>query len=450
MNDVLPAPVPKATHVRFLVLAWLCTLAAFAYVHRSCLGVMASQIERDIPLDREQMGHVLSAFFLGYSLFQLPGGWLGERFGSRVTLTAIVLLWSAATASMGLASGFLGLYVSYLVSGAAQAAIFPCCVGTVARWFPAQGRAFPNGMLGSFMSVGGVLGASLTAVLFQLLDGNWRLILLLLALPGVLLALLFSWWFRDRPQEHSWVNDAERRAIAGDTPPHGAARERRAPTPWLLIFTSVPLLLVCGQQFCRAAAYGFFLTWFPSFLQTSRCVSVVQSGFYASLALMGVVIGSPLGGLLMDRLLKTTGNQTLSRQGVAVGSLLLCATLMSAAFFVSSPFWTVVLMALGSVGGGSCGAAAYTVTIDMGGKHAGAVFSVMNTAGNIGAYVMPLLVTLFVAWRGWDEVLFLLAGLYFTAALCWSLVRVRGSIVAPHPLPQPTPPVGEGKGVREA
>jgi len=418
------------------VLAWLCLLATLAYIHRSSISVLADEIRVDVHLDRTEIAHVMSAFFLGYSIFQLPGGWIGDRWGSRITLTTIVILWSAATGCMGLVGGFTGLYLCWLLAGAAQAGIFPCCVNTVSRWFPTTGRAFPNGMLGAFMSLGSVIGTSLTALLFWSFAGDWQLIFQLLALPGFVCGLLFFWWFRDRPQDHSWVNDEERRIITAgvalQSPPHSSPLSGkggpRPSTPWLTLFTSAPMLLICGQQFFRAAGNIFFMTWFPTFLQSTRCVSVVQSGFYASVPLMGIVIGSAFGGVLMDWLLKITGSQSHSRPGVAVVSLLCCGTLVTLAYYVSNPVATILLLAFGAIGAGMGGPAAYTATIDMGGKHIGTVFSVMNTAGNAGAFVLPLLVNEFVKWRGWEEVLLLLAGLYFLAALCWSLIRVDGSI----------------------
>jgi MFS family permease len=419
---------PAATRVRFLVLGWLCLLATLAYISRSCIAVPAERIQTDLDLTRDQMSQVMSIFYLAYAIFQLPGGWLGDRWGSRVVLTLIVLLWSAATGWMGFAAGFAGLYIGWALNGAAQAAIFPCCVNTVSRWFPADSRAFPNGMLGSFMSVGGAIGTSLTGFLLWHYGGDWRLVVQLLALPGFVCGVVFFLWFRNRPQEHPWVNDAERELIAGNAPPAQDAKEPRPRTPWLTMFTSVPMLLVCAQQFCRAAGYIFFLTWFPTFLQATRRVSEDQAGYYTSVPLLGVVVGSAFGGALMDWLAKVTGNRARSRQLIAVFSLLACGCLIIMAYFVSDPLVTVALLAAGSLGSGMCGPAGYTVTIDMGGRHIGTVFSVMNTAGNIGAFVMPMLVARFVDWRGWHEVLFLMAGLYFTAALCWSLVRVRGSI----------------------
>src|SRR5688500_9513050 len=119
MNDVANLQVKKPTFVRFVVLAWLCLFATLAYIHRSCLSVPAESIRVELHLSRAAMGHILAAFLLSYSIFQLPSGWLGDRWGSRRTITVIVLLWSAATGWMGLAGGFLGLYFSRFLNGAA-------------------------------------------------------------------------------------------------------------------------------------------------------------------------------------------------------------------------------------------------------------------------------------------------------------------------------------------
>src|SRR5262249_15556862 len=161
----------------------------------------------------------------------------------------------------------------------AQAGIFPCCVKSFSRWFPASERALPNGLLGSFMSVGGALTTFLTGLLLLFL--SWQEMLALLALPGVLFAMWFYVWFRDQPGQHRWVTAAERDLIAGgpsadrpslsareghalpDRPFAGAqarTNEPSPPVPWTTLLTSGRLGLICSQQFFRAAAYVFYVT----------------------------------------------------------------------------------------------------------------------------------------------------------------------------------------------
>jgi sugar phosphate permease len=424
----------RPTPVRYVVLAALCFAAVIAYVHRSCLSVPERSIRRDLDLDKEDMGAILGVFYFGYAIFQIPGGWLGGRFGTRLALTAFLGAWSVAIGLMPLAGGFAVLFLLQLVNGMAQAGIFPCCVQSFARWFPETERAFPNGMLGAFMSVGAALASFLTGFLLYL-GLSWQQVLLAYALPGIVFAVLFYLWFRDTPAEHIWVNQAERQLIEG-----GARKpaEATADVAWRRLLTSAALWLVCGQQFFRAAGYVFYVTFFPAFLQNARGFSEAESGMFGSLPLMGVVLGSITGGLVMDALLRRTGNRWLSRNGVALVGVLGSAVFLAAAFLVDDPLVTVGLLTLSTFHAGLTGPAGYTATIDLGGRHVATVFSIMNTAGNIGAALLTTVLPLWVQFTSWDHVLLFQAGLYGAAAVCWSLLKVRGSIFDTPPSPPDT------------
>lgn len=428
MNRDPQAVPPAPTWVRYLVLAWLCLLATVAYVHRGCLAVPAKLVQQDLGLGPDprqaaaEMAQIMSVFFLGYTVFQIPSGWFGDRWGTRRVLTICVLLWSLATGWMGLASGFLGMWLSRLVNGVAQAGIFPCAVKTVSRWFPETGRAFPNGMMGSFMSVGSVIATALTGFLLQYL--TWQEVFLWLSVPGLICAAGFWWWFRDAPADHAWVNDAELHLIQGGRSGTPTAPGTDASSVWPILL-SLPMILVYIQQFCRAAGYIFYLTWFPTFLQETRGVSVTESGYLTSVPLLGIVVGSAAGGALLDAILRWTGSKQRSRQGSAVLSLGASAACVWTAYFVEDALLTVAVLACGSVFAGLAAPAAYTITIDLGGRHVATVFSTMNMMGNLGAYLMPLVVVELIDYYSWNESLVLLAGLYLAAALCWTMISVK-------------------------
>jgi MFS family permease len=405
--------------VRHLVLAWLCLAAAIAYIHRGCLAVPADTIQNELGLTRDQMGYVSSAFFLTYSVFQLPAAWLGGRWGSRLALPVFALVWTWSAGLMGLAGGFLGLLACRLAAGVAQAGLFPCSVLTFSHWYPPTQRALPNGALAACMSFGAVIATALTGFLLRF--ASWQAVFLGLTVPGVAWALLFWWWFRDRPSEHRWVSADELAFIRRGQPAGPAAPEAPPPVPWLQLFTSAQLGLVCLQQFFRAAGYVFFQTWFPTYLQKVYGVSVVDSGTWGSFPLLGVALGSLGGGVAADWVLARTGSRRLSRQGLAVAGLLACAALTVLAYAAADVLTAVAALTAGAVCFGVSGPASYTVTMDQGGRHVAAVFSLMNMSGNVGATVCPVAVTWLVTWAGerWEPVLLLLTGFYLVSTLGW-------------------------------
>lgn len=426
LNEDAVAP----SRVRFLVLAWLCGAAMLAYMPRNCLGVAESVIRADLGLTKEQMGWLLgAAFFLPYALFQLPGGWLAQVVGSRRLLPVLAVGWSVPSLLTGLPLGLPWLWAMRLVTGAAQAGLFPGATATVGHWFPATARALPSGALGSFMSIGGAVTAVLTAALLAA-GLPWPWIFVVLSAPGLLWALGFYLWFRDDPQCHPAVNAAELRLIGVADHAAAAPLAPAAAVPWLALAASPALWWISGQQFFRAAGYIFFATWFTTYLKNTRDITLALSGFLSSLPLVGVVLGSLVGGLVSDWIMVRTGSRRLSRQGLAAASQLGCAVLIVLAYPVADASLAVLLISLGSFCASLGASCAYSITIDMGGRHVPAVFSIMNMAGNFGAMAFPVAVSYLVgSTDSWDAVLFLFAGTYLAAALAWLLLKPDGSVL---------------------
>ncbi len=327
------------------------------------------------------------------------------------------------------------LIVSRVAKGLSQAGLFPVCTGVIAKWFPDTSRAFATGALASFMSVGGAAGAALTGWLVVAI--GWRWMFALYSLPGLLWAAWFWKWFRNAPQEHGSVNAAEReliehqrpaaRAVESPSPamagPNRDPRSPAPPTPWLQLLTSPAMWCICGQQFFRAAGYMFFTSWFATYLQESRGVTIGKSGVLTMLPLLSVVVGSLAGGVVSDAVLRHTRSIRLARQAVAGCSLGLCAALTLSAYFFADALAAVLIISAGSFFAAVAGPCGYTITIDMGGEHVPMVNSVMNMCGNLGAVPWLLRET-----GSWNAVLLSFGALYVAAALCWWCLRAEGDV----------------------
>jgi MFS family permease len=463
----------RATWVRYIVLGGLCLITIVGYAQRTSIGVTVKVIQDDLGLSKEQMAWVISGFFAAYALLQIPTGWLAQVWGTRRALPFFALGSSLFTALMGLAPGYGILVGTRFMQGSAQAGFFPSATSTIRHWLPASQRALASGMLGSSMSVGAALGALITGGLLLVL--SWQWIFVLYAIPGVLWAVWFALWFRNRPEEHARVNPAELEWIrfAGLTPeptraetpsppsqgivqapspevrieqePHTwGVQELQGtkpnplvvrveapgppPTPWRQLFTSSTLGWICAQQFFRAAGYMFFGSWFAKYLSETRGVSVAEAGALTSLPLWGVVLGALVGGRVSDAILSWTGSRRLGRQGVGALALFLCAGCIVAAMPVAHPLLAVLLIALGSFLAAFAGPCAYAITIDIGGRHVAPVFATMNMCGNIGAFLFPLAVPPLVNLWNWQAVLVLFAGIYIAGGICWLMPNTEGSL----------------------
>jgi sugar phosphate permease len=323
--------------------------------------------------------------------------------------------------------------------GVAQAGIFPCSTKAISRWFPAERRASATGFLGSCMSAGGAAAPVLTGLLLVVV--TWRWVFLLYALPGIAWAILFYRVARDGPaapvdgvsgQSSGVAEQTVRRPSPQPSPIRmGEGVGGEAEPVWSRLLTSGSMWLLCSQQFLRAAAMIFFATWFPTYLREARGATVVQSGFLTTLAAGGAVLGSLLGGFTSDRLLTATGSRRLSRQGIAVAGMTACAALIVGAYFVADTTLAVLVISAGAFCGAFGGVSGYTVAMDLGGRRVATVFSTMNMCGNLGAALFPLAIGWLVQRTGnWDLVLFIFAGIFALAAVCWLLLNPRGPLFA--------------------
>ncbi|MEK7829720.1 MAG: MFS transporter, partial [Acidobacteriota bacterium] len=167
--------VPTAytpTRARVTVLWLIFSLAVITYLDRLCISAAMPKMAAEFGLSPSQKGWVFSAFTFAYAVFEVPSGWLGDRFGARLALTRIVIWWSAFTALTGAAIGYRSLLVIRFLFGAGEAGAFPNIAKAVSRWFPAaeQGRALSASFIG--LAVGSAMTAPIVLTLLE--HQNWR------------------------------------------------------------------------------------------------------------------------------------------------------------------------------------------------------------------------------------------------------------------------------------
>ena len=413
--------IEQPTWVRYRALAWLLTAAALAYLGRNAVGVAESTIREELGLSLLQSGWFMGAFFWTYALLQVPAGLIAHRWGTRLALTGFVLAWSTATLALGVAPGLWLLLIAQLVMGAAQAGAFPASCSSVSHWIPLAQRSLACGILATGMQLGAILSGTLTGQLIEPI--GWRWVFIVYSIPGFLWAVGFWLRFRDDPHQHPTVNQSELEIIAGDQTSEDNATEKIEPTPWAAIARSTTMWFLCGQQICRAAGYMFFASWFPTFLQETRGLSVEDSGYLQALVFAGTLTGSLIGGMLTDWIWRRTNSMRISRNGVGATFLMGCAVLILGAWFVQSVALAVTLLTLGAFFAAIAGPCAISATIDIGGDHVPQVFGIMNMVGNFAAASCPILIGMLFDWTAnWNVVLVVFAAVYTLGAFCWILV----------------------------
>jgi MFS transporter, ACS family, D-galactonate transporter len=414
----------RPTTIRYRALAWLTAAAGLAYLCRNAIGVPESAIRTELGLTLQQSGWFMGAFFWTYAIFQVPSGWFSERFGTRAGLSIFVLAWSAAMVGTGIAQGFWLLILAQLLMGIAQAGLLPATVNSIGHWMPLAQRSLACGILGAGMQLGAIAASAFTGLMTDQL--GWRLVFIAFALPGFVWTLGFFGRFRDDPTDvlppesdelalirfGRSIDDTKLRSGAGELSELMAIA--RNPAMWWL----------CGQQMCRSAGYMFFASWFPTFLQKTRGLSVENSGYLQGLVLGGALMGAISGGLLTDWIWRRTSSFRASRSGVGALSLGTCAIVTLGAWFVESTELAVLLLAIVAFCAAFAGPCAFAATIDIGGPRVPQVAGMMNMCGNIAAAACPVLVAnLFEATENWNLILLLFAGVFLAGAICWFFVN---------------------------
>ncbi|MEO8604373.1 MAG: MFS transporter [bacterium] len=405
-----PAARSAPTAVRQRVLGFTLAVTAIAYLDRVCISMAAPAMKADLGISDVEMGWVFSAFTFAYALFEVPSGWLADRFGARLMLTRIVVWWSALTAATGAAAGFTSLLAIRFLFGVGEAGAFPSMARTYARWLPERerGRAF------GLTLMAGALGGALTQPLVVALLGwmHWRHTFVLFGAVGLVWAVAWFWWFRDDPHDHAAVNAAELRLI-GSTPlaPH-------AGVPWSALLRDRNLIALCLMYLFAIYGWYFYLTWLPTYLLRARGFDLKQVGWLAALPLLSIAVGVLVGGWASDILSRRWGPRAGRRSTGLVG-FPLAALAIVAGVLTPTPVSSALCFAA-AAGLAALGVSpAWAVCLEIGGRHAGVVSGAMNTFGNLGGALSPVVIGFTLERSGWTPSLLSIAVSYLLAAACW-------------------------------
>ncbi len=416
----------QASYVRYRVALSLMLAAALAYLCRNSIGVAESTIREELQLNTDQMGWVMGAFFWTYALFQVPAARFAQKNGTRIALALFAFVWGIAMIGVGLAHGIWLLIIAQLAMGTAQSGMFPAVCNSVGHWSPQSERSFISGITVAGMQIGAIAASFLTG--FLIVPLGWRFTFVLFALPSLLWALQFYWRFRDYPEQDAAVSPSELamiQSVEGEVSPPNRT-EATQKTNWFAISCNGTVLMMCGQQICRAYGYSFFVTWFPTFLQQVHGVSLESSAYLQGVVLGGTLIGGIIGGYAMDWAWKITGGALRSRTIAASIALGVSGVLILGCWFVSDMRVGIALLAIGSLFAAIAAPAVYTTVIEISGSRVPQVFGLLNMVGNLAVVACTIIVgKVFSATENWNQVLLMFAGIYIAGAVCWLFVDTR-------------------------
>jgi MFS family permease len=416
-----------SSNARRIVLWFAITLAIITYVDRVCISQAAPKMQEELGLTKVQMGYAFTAFGWAYAVFEIPGGWLGDRIGPRKVLMRVVTMWSIFTIATGWAWNLWSLIVSRFFFGVGEAGCFPNITKAFSNWFPMSERVKAQGILWLSARWGGAFTPLLVGwMLASGNDGNFglglhfRWVFLIFGLLGVVWALLFFRWFRDNPKDHPSVNAAELQQI-GDTTHAGDHS-----MPWGKLLSSRTVWMLWAQYFFMSYAWYFYITWFPTYLKENFVgKSELHLALLACVPLFFGGFGSLTAGLfssILDRKLESIAS---TRRWLGVLGMGMAGVMLVVSMQISASVMSVLAIGMAAFFSDLAMPGAWGACMDVGGRHTGALSGSMNMMGQISGAIAPMAVPLILLWtdNNWSINIGLFATAYFLGAACWGFVN---------------------------
>jgi sugar phosphate permease len=392
-----PAIATRPTHSRHVVLALIVGAYMITYMDRVNLASAVPVIQRDLGFSMITIGWIFASFRWGYALFQSPGGWLGDRIGGRRALSVVVVWWSIFTSLTAFAWNAAAMGIFRFFFGMGEAGAFPIATRSLSGWMLPTERGFAQGVTHAASRVGAALTPALVVML--MIRFGWRMPFFVFGLIGLAWAAAWYWYYRDTPAEHRHCNAVERRLIEKAV---GIRQSGVRVVPWRRILRSPSLWTLSLMYFCYGYSIDIYLDWFPKYLNEHRGFDLKQMGVYASLPLLAGAAGDLLGGSTSDRWAKRCGNLKLARRGVAIAGFLLAAFFIVPATLTHNSMASVWYSCVAVFGLEVTVGVSWAIPLDIGGEYAGSVAAIMNTFGNLGSAVSPILLAYLVGLYGWN------------------------------------------------
>ena len=377
------------TRQRYVLIFLLFLHTVNTYMDRVCVSAAGNRIQEDLGISDQWMGAVFAVFAIGYALFQIPAGWVADRFGPRKALAWIVILWSTFTALTGAAWSGLSLLVIRFLFGAGEAGAFPGATRAFYGWLPAKERGFAQGIFHSGARVGAAVSLFVMPVLILWI--GWRWTFVVNGAAGIVWGVVWLWWFRDDPAEHRFVNQAELEYIRSGFQQESAAALKIS---FIQIVTSGNMLLAMFQYIASNVTFFISFTWLLPYLENRWGESAVL------LAPVPLVCGMLAQWTAAATItwLYGRGYPVASRRLPAVAGFLLGALglVLCTGVPADSALAFVLCFSVAVFGVEMTISPSWAFCMDIGGERSGAVSGAMNMLGNLGAAMSAILFPWFV------------------------------------------------------
>ncbi|KQQ35559.1 MFS transporter [Rhizobium sp. Leaf306] len=387
----------KRTWIALLIF----TAVIINYVDRIALSIASKPIAAEFGFTPVQMGYLFSGFLWTYVLCLIPIGLLVERVGAKRMVGGGIAIWSAATVMTAATSGFGSILMARLVMGASEASTFPACGRIIRDWFPEKERGLVTTLFNGGSSAGPAIGAVATAGLVEY--AGWRSAFVVLGIVGYIWLIAWLYWYAT-PEKAKWLSEQERQKIIqernGNQPGIQATIiARPSSLRFLLSQKSVWGLVV--TQACLVYTAYLFLTWLPSYLQSTRELSTMNTGYLTAVPYLITIVLGVMIAWTSDRILSSESVRAGGRRNFIAAMAVLSLLILLAP--VVSELWELLLVLTLVLTGSTTGAGLnFTLASDLLRNPADVsrVIAITALGGNLFGLIAPIITGYVVAATG--------------------------------------------------
>lgn len=357
---------------------------------RICISAASDSIKSDLGISNQTMGYIFGVFALGYALFQIPAGWLADKYGPKKALTGVVLAWSSLTAISGAAWNSASLLVMRFLFGVGEAGAFPGATKAFYRWIPAKERGMANGIFHSGARIGAAMSLFLLPFLIRLV--GWRLTFLINGIVGLIWVAIWIWWYKDNPRQNRKISIEEIEYIESGIKDEDTITKKLSLGR---VLTSSNMIFLMFQYIASNITFFISFTWLLPYL-----VSQWGPGaeIYAPLPLLFGTSAQWFSGWIAT-IVYSKGWHVLARKipaiaGFSISVLGLMLLILDPG---SSPLSFTLLFSVAVFGVEMTISPSWSLCMDIGGDNSGTVSATMNMLGNIGSAISAIIFPFFVS-----------------------------------------------------
>lgn len=402
---------------RWLVLgvSWIVFFVAF--LDRVNLSVAMPLISKEFSLSPEQVGYLFSAFFISYTVFQIPGGYLSDKVGPKKVLLVALVWWSIMTMATGVARAFSQFFIVRVLFGIGEGLQPPCAFKLNSNWFPNQERATANAIFTSACSFGPAIAPSIAVAIIGL--WGWHALFYIFGALGFVIMPLLYFFVKNSPEEDPDISKEELEYIKSGQTEIVTQTTDSEEVGLMSVLKNRNIVLLALTYFGFMCAFFGLLSWLPSYLVKAGGFELVKMGIFSGLPFLALGIAQPFGGWLSDKVFKGKRKTQAMVVNLAAGPVLYgvvaaptetiaMALLVCTGFLVGMAFGPLWAMPMESVKR----------------SYVGMATGVMNAGGSIGGILSPIIIGYLVGMSGYNAAFVFMGGALVFTALVVSLVKL--------------------------